>query len=696
MPWKLTQKYNASQEVFVHELKANSSFDIVNVNGGRLGIHEVGSHNFKSLLARIAVEDWGIKLDAVFMGVEVQPFQPRSHPNSKPSIEVYKLKAQHHEGGQVITEIIFLREGDQLCFPDGERSLSCSFLLTWDPSEIHVQASAATELEVPQSDEAAANDTVLNSAGVINYHSLRDDVIITQSGQENSPGHRSPASPELGGQASVIMETPTAQRHAHVSDSLPKLDINFRASDVVNTLPPQKNARQSFSTVPTEPSVGPESATVEPAAKERSLAQSVEQTSDIGQHNEPVEEQAAVAVSEVSEDKSLGGQEIEPGSSKIEPVLSDHRRGLGFETPPDAEETTDEDAPERTDPFIPVQPPKHTYTRQARVEVQIPSNSLSGAKRRTPAAFQNDDLFEDSSPIRPSKRTKKTKVDGKRNNRNNEVVNTTPKTPASKKRRPTLYVSDQTDLEEDAPPSTTPGSRRSAERSQLKNPKVAFSNSAISQSASFIKFLHSHGGRVVKNVMNQTFDILCVRPKPLHKSLKVLLAVALGVPIVTDNWLIDSTRKGHFLAPEDYIPNVPDQEKLWSFSMSAIWGQPQNHLLSGQTVYFTPALAATYKPFSEIEKVCKAVGAKQVRQPKALKDYKVYDDDDDCIVLAVEQDDEHAIALAEDLHTCYHRDFLTTSILRGHFDFNGDEFQIRPTVSQEKRIAGRGRKKKKG
>lgn len=178
-----------------------------------------------------------------------------------------------------------------------------------------------------------------------------------------------------------------------------------------------------------------------------------------------------------------------------------------------------------------------------------------------------------------------------------------------------------------------------------------------------------------------------VKDGTLSKTMKLLQAIALGIPIVTDKWLLSSAKSSRFLPLSQFIPSVPAQEKEWNFSLERIWSQPQNTLFAGYTICFTPALKATFKPYKDIENVCKAVGARRVTSKKAGgKDV----DEEDTIVLAAESDDPDAKALVEAGRACFSKDFLTKSILRGELDRQSDEFRIDVMAKPAKK--GRSRK----
>jgi hypothetical protein len=176
-----------------------------------------------------------------------------------------------------------------------------------------------------------------------------------------------------------------------------------------------------------------------------------------------------------------------------------------------------------------------------------------------------------------------------------------------------------------------------------------------------------------------------VRNGGLHKTPKVLHAIARGAPIVTDSWLLDCAKAERLVSLHSYTPSASDQEKEWKFKLDDVLGQPQSPF-EGYTIHFTKSLKTIYKPFSEIEEVCKAAGAKKVTSSRM-------DKTGDIIVLAKEDDDAEAQKLMQDGVTCYTRDLVTFSILRGSLDLDSKEFQIQPlTEDAPKEKKKRGRK----
>lgn len=168
----------------------------------------------------------------------------------------------------------------------------------------------------------------------------------------------------------------------------------------------------------------------------------------------------------------------------------------------------------------------------------------------------------------------------------------------------------------------------------------------------------------------------------LRKTGKLLLSIALGMRIVTDEWFFASSKAERLLNTDAFIPHDPDREKEWGFSMPAIVGKPQRNLLEGKTLYITPALKKDYGKggFKEIEEIAKTVGVEKVIS-KPARDVK----DANYIMLALENGDLDAATLHEHGRKCFHKDLLSNSILRGHLDLDSDEFKVEPPSSQPKK-----------
>ncbi|KAF2851726.1 hypothetical protein T440DRAFT_422351 [Plenodomus tracheiphilus IPT5] len=306
--------------------------------------------------------------------------------------------------------------------------------------------------------------------------------------------------------------------------------------------------------------------------------------------------------------------------------------------------------------------------------VEIPHRS--SRKRGSPAADNIDLESGKGSGSRSTKRTKRDTED-QNDTQDSRISNISIDSPKNtvivangKKRKSEIF---------EAPVETLPRSQRSSQRSNTAIPNsalydgpvpcVAVSNSSITKASQSVKFLKKHGGSFIESV-DEAFNVLCVRDGELLKTPKLLLAIARGTPIVTDKWLLESAKAGHFLNTASYIPIAPKQEKEWNIQLDQILCQPQTPF-TGYTIHFTKSLKATYNAFAEMEHVCKAAGAK-----KTTTTLPRGETGGNSIVLAKDEGDAEMDKLVQDGITCYHKDLITQSILRGVLDLDSAEFKI--------------------
>ncbi|KAJ4376216.1 hypothetical protein N0V83_001498 [Neocucurbitaria cava] len=294
--------------------------------------------------------------------------------------------------------------------------------------------------------------------------------------------------------------------------------------------------------------------------------------------------------------------------------------------------------------------------------VEIPTKV---SRKRSNSATEIDSGMDLALAGRSSKRTKIiVSSDDSQDSRLSSIVVEPRKTVAKGKKR----LSDVPEATEAATKSQRSSQRSNTVAEEYKGPvpRVAFSHSAITGNTQAIKFLKKHKGIVVESISDDC-NILCVRQGTLTKTMKLLEAIALGIPIVTDKWLLDSAKAGHLLALREHRPSVSKQEEEWNFKLDKVWGTPQAPF-EGYTIHFTPELRKSYADFKEIEQVCETVGAK-VATKKPSRDEKL-------VVLAKGDKDKELAKLMQEGFTCYTKDLLTNSILRGQVDLDSDEFMI--------------------
>lgn len=288
-------------------------------------------------------------------------------------------------------------------------------------------------------------------------------------------------------------------------------------------------------------------------------------------------------------------------------------------------------------------------------------------KRPSPAA---DEEESEGEPLSPSSKRARHVEPSDDDTQDSRLSNIVVDLPASKKRRLSKLKVTNENVEATPPRSQRSSQRSSTPTSELYEggkPRVATSNSSLEAKSQAVKFLKKQGGSFIEFIKDN-FNVLCVRDGDLHKTSKILYAIAVGTPIVNDKWLLDSAKAGHFLSIDAYVPFVPNQEKEWRFALKDVLGRPHTPF-EGYTVHFTAALVETYTAFKEIEQVCKAAGAIKVTKKKMDKSEKV-------VVLAAGEDDRDAERLIGNGVNCYNKDLLPITIFRGVLDLDSHEFRI--------------------
>ena len=224
-------------------------------------------------------------------------------------------------------------------------------------------------------------------------------------------------------------------------------------------------------------------------------------------------------------------------------------------------------------------------------------------------------------------------------------------------------------------------------------PRAVFSNSTIPNRPHIMRFFSVQGGKEVNKITENGYDILVVGDNHLKKTSKLLLSIALGKPIVTDAWVIQSSKAEKLLDTDPFVPDDPEREEEWGFTLrEANSRNNRRSLFSGKILYFTPALKKEYgSSFKEIEGLMKVVGADHVisKPPRELDE----DDGPNIIAVGLEHGDLDVVGLLEHKRTCFNKDLLSLSILRGKLDLESDEFRIVLSGSQQKK---NGKQRKNG
>jgi hypothetical protein len=233
-----------------------------------------------------------------------------------------------------------------------------------------------------------------------------------------------------------------------------------------------------------------------------------------------------------------------------------------------------------------------------------------------------------------------------------------------------------------------PQSETRSQESQLlrrysgEPPRVVFSSTTqIVTKKNTMAFFRECGGKAVKSISTAT--MLCIGSNtPLKKTPNFVLAVCLGLDIVTEKWLVESQRKGFLLNPELYLPKDREREREWGFKLHEAIARGRlrgglSGLLNGLDVYFTQGLKSLLGDnFRDFGTVATCLGADAVRNglPNG-KEKKAF------LILGT-ADDPQTLRASRMGHNVWSKDLLVMGALRGMIQ-RTDEFGIANPMDKE-------------
>ncbi|KAK8154533.1 hypothetical protein IWX90DRAFT_489446 [Phyllosticta citrichinensis] len=304
----------------------------------------------------------------------------------------------------------------------------------------------------------------------------------------------------------------------------------------------------------------------------------------------------------------------------------------------------------------------------------------------------DDDLKEEPSPIHSSKSSNpKEKTEIYSGNRA-RALSPRVEIPATRGYKRTA--------QEDIPraskrQSIAPETPPSSERSQRSAVYVAFSNSSVNSRPSTLKFLARQGVKIQDSVTN-CCDYLCVNASgQLIKSFKLFMSVILGKPIISDEWVLKSLNAKKLVDPDVFITTNAPSEWQWGKTKEDVakaLSRDRSKLFEGLDIFVTPKLKKDYgAAYKDIEKLLKETGASTVVSKQA----RSQDPSSTTVVIGSENDDADVAKLSDsgDEWSCFSKELIPMTILRGKLDLESNESKLRSAKSGKK--AGRpGRLKK--
>ena len=215
-------------------------------------------------------------------------------------------------------------------------------------------------------------------------------------------------------------------------------------------------------------------------------------------------------------------------------------------------------------------------------------------------------------------------------------------------------------------------------------PRVLFSNSSVKERPQMMKALSTLIGSVANSHSPDKFDLLVVGTSQLKKTSKLLIAVAAGKPVVTDEWARTCINEGQLVPLEKYYPRTP---KEWLYDPSDYGSRA--HLFKGKMIHVTPSLKKSWgsEGYRDIETLANTMGCAGIvsKSTRGLEGQK------ETIFLGLEKEDGDCAALLDKGQECYTRDLLPFAALRNQSGLFKDEFRLQPPNSPSKQQQKKGK-----
>lgn len=212
----------------------------------------------------------------------------------------------------------------------------------------------------------------------------------------------------------------------------------------------------------------------------------------------------------------------------------------------------------------------------------------------------------------------------------------------------------------------------------IDNPSILYSSTDITDRSALMKFMKTHSTQTA-NIAEA--DYLCVGSGPLKTTLKLLSCLIARKTIVTDKWVVASSKAGTLLGPEPFVPSELADTLLVD----------RTSLFAGKTIVFTPAARAGYGKtgLKDIETIIEEAGGTSM----AFKDYckpEFQNPDDSAAPAAAatdsqssswlvigEGDDASARKVLSRAVPVYRRDIVSASVLHGRLMVDDDAMRLR-------------------
>ncbi|GAB7352355.1 hypothetical protein MBLNU459_g2795t1 [Dothideomycetes sp. NU459] len=215
------------------------------------------------------------------------------------------------------------------------------------------------------------------------------------------------------------------------------------------------------------------------------------------------------------------------------------------------------------------------------------------------------------------------------------------------------------------------------------SPKILFptESAILSKRKALMKFLTNQ--KAIQTEDYKTANFFCVAKGELKTTAKLLHSLTMSKHIVTEDWVVQSSKAGRLLDPDKFVPEP----------LQATIHLDRSQLFAGQVLYISPKLRADYKKgWDEIHSILKQAGNPEIINAP-VKKFKESERARVTVFLGSEVDDKDAKQLQEG-NIFHKKDLISGSIVSGTLALDKEEFLlgITPSTSPSNNKARKGKK----
>ncbi|KAF2418461.1 hypothetical protein EJ08DRAFT_707282 [Tothia fuscella] len=226
----------------------------------------------------------------------------------------------------------------------------------------------------------------------------------------------------------------------------------------------------------------------------------------------------------------------------------------------------------------------------------------------------------------------------------------------SKKKSPSVLITRKVDgsaTQSSSATSTRSAAAKAVDQDSLYHglkPIVVFSSSGFEKLLNLKKQFDTLV--TIEDTVTEKTGFVCVGKGGVKTTTKVLLAVALGKPILSDEWATQSAKAKALLAPTQFHVRDTVKEANWNLPSDWSSGIPRTNLFHGYNIFVTPKLKEFYgSGYKDIQNLLKILGMPKIKSAAARE----YVDSPKMIILALPpgNEDLDAEVLGHKGYACY-------------------------------------------